>query len=254
MKIAAEAEDGSYAVLHKNQPIMYTALGAKAYAAPALFRMADGTFGLVAGDGGSNGNILLYTSEDLIDYANERQVTLPGLSSIAKLSCVYDLTEKQYLLNRYTYRVHTYTSSNLTDFSSTETPAAFAFAAVQNAPSDAVWASALDLTQAEYDKLTAKFTNPYNTSIDSVTKEVTVAVNGDARGRAGQGRGFAECHLFQRRDRNLYRPLECRRPGEGGHQQTRKRGIPSAAPSAALPTIPRRWRPSSRSGLILHCL
>ena len=182
MKIAAEAEDGSYAVLHKNQPIMYTALGAKAYAAPALFRMADGTFGLVAGDGGSNGNILLYTSEDLIDYANERQVTLPGLSSIAKLSCVYDLTEKQYLLYAEDQSgvVHTYTSSNLTDFSSTETPAAFAFAAVQNAPSDAVWASALDLTQAEYDKLTAKFTNPYNTSIDSVTKEVTVAVNGDA--------------------------------------------------------------------------
>ena len=85
MKIAAEEDDGSYAVLHKNQPIMYTALGAKAYAAPALFRMADGTFGLVAGDGGSNGTILFYTSDDLIDYANERQVTLPGLSSIAKL-------------------------------------------------------------------------------------------------------------------------------------------------------------------------
>ena len=183
MKIAAEEEDGSYTVLHKNQPILYTALGAKAYAAPALFRMANGTtFGLVAGDGGSNGTILFYTSDDLIDYANERQVTLPGLSSIAKLSCVYDLTEEQYLLYAEDQSgvIHTYTSSNLTDFSSTETPAAFAFAAVQNAPSDAVWASELALTQAEYDKLTAKFTNPYNTSIDSVTKEVTVAVGGDA--------------------------------------------------------------------------
>ena len=182
MKIAAEAEDGSYAVLHKNQPIMYTALGAKAYAAPALFRMANGTtFGLVAGDGGSNGNILLYTSEDLIDYANERQVTLPGLSSIAKLSCVYDLTEKQYLLYAEDQSgvVHTYTSSDLRNFVSTDA-SGFTFAQVQNAPSDAVWASELALTQKEYNKLTAKFTNPYNTSIDSVTKEVTVAVGGDA--------------------------------------------------------------------------
>ena len=183
MKIAAEEEDGSYAVLHKNQPIMYTALGAKAYAAPALFRMADGTFGLVAGDGGSNGTILLYTSDDLIDYANERQVTLPGLSSIQKLSCVYDLTEKQYLLYAEDQSgvVHTYTSSDLTDFASTETPAGFSFAAVQNAPSDAVWASELALTQAEYDKLTAKFTNPYNTELTGkVPEEVTVAVDGDA--------------------------------------------------------------------------
>ena len=183
MKIAAEEEDGSYAVLHKNQPIMYTALGAKAYAAPALFRMADGTFGLVAGDGGSNGTILLYTSDDLIDYANERQVTLPGLSSIQKLSCVYDLTEKQYLLYAEDQSgvVHTYTSSDLTDFASTETPAGFSFAAVQNAPSDAVWASELALTQAEYDKLTAKFTNPYNTELTGkVPEEVTVAVGGDA--------------------------------------------------------------------------
>ena len=183
MKIAAEAEDGSYAVLHKNQPIMYTALGAKAYAAPALFRMANGTtFGLVAADGGSNGTILFYTSDDLIDYANERQVTLPGLSSIAKLSCVYDLTEEQYLLYAEDQSgvVHTYTSEDLTSFTSTDA-SGFAFAQVENAPSDAVWASELALTQAEYDKLTAKFTNPYNTELTGkVPEEVTVAVDGNA--------------------------------------------------------------------------
>lgn len=164
MKIAAEAEDGSYTVLHKNQPILYTALGAKAYAAPALFRMADGTFGLVAADGGSNGNILLYTSDDLIDYANERQVALPGLSSIRKLSCVYDLTEAQYLLyaEDQSGEVHIYTSSDLRNFVSADA-SDFAFTQVEKVPSDAVWASALDLTQAEYDKLTAKFTNPSTT-------------------------------------------------------------------------------------------
>ena len=182
MKIAAEGEDGTFTVLHKNQPILYTALGAKAYAAPALFRMADGKFGLVAADGGSNGNILLYTSDDLIDYANERQVTLSGLSSIQKLSCVYDLTEAQYLLyaEDQSGAVHTYTSEDLTSFTSADA-SDFAFTQVQNAPSDAVWASALDLTQAEYDKLTAKFTNPYNTALTGeVPTEVTVAVNGDA--------------------------------------------------------------------------
>lgn len=164
MKIAAEGENGTFTVLHKNQPILYMALGAKAYTAPALFRMADGKFGLVAADGGSNGKILLYTSDDLIDYANERQVTLSGLSSIRKLSCVYDLTEAQYLLyaEDQSGEVHTYTSSDLRNFVSTDA-SDFAFTQVEKVPSDAVWASALDLTQAEYDKLTAKFTNPSTT-------------------------------------------------------------------------------------------
>lgn len=68
----------------------------------------------------------------------------------------------------------------MTSFTSTDA-SDFAFAQVQNAPSDAVWASELALTQAEYNKLTAKFTNPYNTALTGkVPTQVTVKVGDDA--------------------------------------------------------------------------
>src|SRR5699024_5993349 len=57
----------------------------------------------------------------------------------------------------------------------------YTFASLSGVPSDAVWATSIPLTQAEYDKLTAKYSNPYNTSITPVTQEVTVEENGDAQ-------------------------------------------------------------------------
>ena len=53
MMIAAEDEEGAYNVLHKEQPIMYTAQGTKTYVSPQIFRKADGTFGMIAADGGT---------------------------------------------------------------------------------------------------------------------------------------------------------------------------------------------------------
>lgn len=79
MKLAAESEDG-YEALHKDQPIMYTAKGAKAYVSPYIFRKADGeSFGLIAADGGNNNTLLLYDSEDLITYENERELQIEGI-------------------------------------------------------------------------------------------------------------------------------------------------------------------------------
>lgn len=136
MKIAAEEGNGTFTVLHKDQPILYTTQGAKAYAAPHLFRKADGTFGMVAADGGSNGKLLVYASQDLINYTEEQYVTLSDQSSITKLSCVYDMAAQQYLLYAADRDgvVHVYTSEDLSSFTSTGTTTEYSFAQVENVP------------------------------------------------------------------------------------------------------------------------
>ena len=98
MMIAAENEEGTYDVLHKEQPIMYTAQGAKAYVSPQVFRKADGTFGMIAADGGNNNKVFLYNTDDLITYTGETAVTLSGIANISKLYMIYDMTDEEYRL------------------------------------------------------------------------------------------------------------------------------------------------------------
>ena len=176
MMIAAEDENGTYNVLHKEQPIMYTAQGAKAYVSPQIFRKADGSFGMIAADGGNNGRVFLYNSEDLITYTGDTAVTLDGISNISKLHILYNMTEGKYKLyvENNAGTVYLLTSEDLTEFSAAERTE-YDFPAVENAPEYAAWASEIALTQAEYDKVTKKFTNPYNTSLNyNKVEEITV--------------------------------------------------------------------------------
>ena len=176
MMIAAEDENGTYNVLHKEQPIMYTAQGAKAYVSPQIFRKADGSFGMIAADGGNNGRVFLYNSENLITYTGETAVTLDGISNISKLHILYNMTEGKYKLyvENNSGTVYLLTSEDLTEFSAAERTE-YEFPAVENAPEYAAWASEIALTQAEYDKVTKKFTNPYNTSLNyNKVEEITV--------------------------------------------------------------------------------
>ncbi len=195
MMIAAEDEEGAYNVLHKEQPIMYTAKGSKAYVSPQIFRKADKTFGMIAADGGNSGKVFLYNSEDLITYTDETSVTLNGISNISKLYMFYDTTAKEYKLyvENKTGTVYLLTSKDLSEFSKAE-QADFVIPTVENAPEYATWASEIGLTQAEYDKVTAKFTNPYNTKAeytrptevtvkkDATTEEIKEALNEAANG------------------------------------------------------------------------
>ena len=176
MMLAAEDENGTYEVLHKEQPIMYTAKGAKAYVSPQIFRKADGTFGMIAADGGNNSRVFLYNSDDLITYTDEKEVTLNGVSNISKLYMIYDMTAEEYRLyvENKAGSVYLLTSKDLAEFSGAA-QTSFVIPTVENAPEYAAWASEIALTQAEYDKVTNKFTNPYNTSLEyNKVDEITV--------------------------------------------------------------------------------
>ena len=175
MKLAAEGEDG-YEALHKDQPIMYTAEGAKAYVSPYIFRKVDGTFGMAAADGGNNGKVFFYNSEDLTTYTDETEVTLPGISNISKLYIVYDMTAEEYriFVQNSSGTCYKLTSKDLKEFTDAERTE-FTFPEVEGAPDDAIWASETALTQEEYDRVTDKFTNPHNTSLDyNKVTEITV--------------------------------------------------------------------------------
>ncbi len=181
MMIAAENEEGTYDVLHKEQPIMYTAQGAKAYVSPQVFRKADGTFGMIAADGGNNNKVFLYNTDDLITYTGETAVTLSGIANISKLYMIYDMTDEEYRLYvaNIAGAVYLMTSDDLKEFSRAE-QTDFVIPEVTNAPEYAVWASKTALTQDEYDKVTKKFTNPYNTSLKyDKQDEITVQAGED---------------------------------------------------------------------------
>ena len=85
MKIAGETENG-FEVLHSNQPILYASKGTRSFGAAQIFRKGDGSFGAVASDGGSNGNLIFFTSEDLITYSGETLVSVPGVSSVSEVT------------------------------------------------------------------------------------------------------------------------------------------------------------------------
>ncbi len=190
MKLAAEGEDG-YEALHKDQPIMYTAEGTKAYVSPQIFRKADGSFGMIAADGGNNGKVFLYNSKDLTTYTDETSVTLPGISNISKLYAVYDMTAEEYRLFVENSAGTTYilTSKDLKTFTTADRTT-FTFPKVEKAPADAVWASETALTKDEYNKVTDKFTNPYNTSLDyNKVTEITINPGDDVETALNQAIG-----------------------------------------------------------------
>lgn len=171
MKLAEEGKEG-YEVLHKDQPILYSSIGAKKYAAPTIFRKADGSFGMIASDGGS-GTVIVYDSKDLTTYENQRSAVLP-VNKIEKMTCVYDSADQVYKV--FVQAADNVTLLTTTDFETFENKgvSSYKFKEVENAPTDAVWAEEEALTKAEYTKVAEKFKNPYNTDLKVTAKDVTV--------------------------------------------------------------------------------
>lgn len=167
---------GEAKALHKDQPILYTSIGNKEYAAPTIMRDSDGEgFYMVAADG-SAGQIITYTSEDLITFENEKAVNTGDVSGIRRINALYDLTDEQFEIYMGTDEgTYFMSSKNMKEFS---TPIRIEYDFDEEkvaAPKDAVQASEIGLTAKEYEKVVEKFTNPYNTSLGSLpTEEIKV--------------------------------------------------------------------------------
>ena len=167
MKIAQEDGDG-FAVLHSNQPILYSSQGTRSFGAAQIFRKADGSFGVVATDGTSSGNLVFFDSEDLISYSNEKLVSVPGVSGIQSVNCVYDSADEVYriFVQDGNDNIWTAESSDLNTISSVEA-GDYTFPTVEGAPEDALNPYTAALTQAEYDALVQKFATITNTGVEA---------------------------------------------------------------------------------------
>lgn len=186
MKLAAEGEQG-YSALHKDQPVLYPVQNTYEekrnpipMAAPEILRKADGSFAVVAAYGGNSGTMLVYDSADLITYTNERRVTLPGIGSIGKLDCVYDSKDEAYKLfvQQSDGSVYLITTKDFEAFDESK-QASHVFEEVDGVPEDALQAAGISLTQAEYDALAKKFTNPANTKITGKPKDIEINKGAD---------------------------------------------------------------------------
>lgn len=165
MKIAGES-DGSYSVLHSNQPILYASKGTKSLSSAQIFRKADGSFGVVAADGGNNSNLILFDSADLITYSNERMLSVPGVAAIKAVNCVYDSADNVYkiFIQDGNDDIWVAESADLTAIDSV-TASDYTFPSVTGAPDDAVTPWTAALTQAEYDAVVKKFASIQNTGV-----------------------------------------------------------------------------------------
>ncbi len=167
MKIAGEGDEG-FSVLHSNQPVLYASKGTKSFGAAQIFRKADGSFGVVATDGGNNGNLIFFASEDLITYSDETLVTIPGVTGISDANCVYDSANEVYkiFVKDADGNVWVSESKDLVTAGSASV-SDYTFRSVEGTPEDAVHPYVTALTQAEYDAVFTKFASISNTGVQA---------------------------------------------------------------------------------------
>ncbi len=167
MKIAGEGDEG-FSVLHSDQPVLYASKGTKSFGAAQIFRKADGSFGVVATDGGSNGNLIFFASEDLITYSDETLVTIPGVKSISDVNCVYDSANEVYKIFVQDADGNVWVSESADLVTAGSVSASdYTFRSVEGTPEDALHPYVTALTQAEYDTVFTKFATISNTGVQA---------------------------------------------------------------------------------------
>lgn len=111
----AYSEDGvGFQELNHNSGILFAkatendngSLNAKSLKNPYIFYLTDGTFGVVAvrtaadgeNDEESKGRVLLFTSEDLLQYKEIGLIDLKGDTYVSDIKCQYDEDKKVYII------------------------------------------------------------------------------------------------------------------------------------------------------------
>jgi GH43 family beta-xylosidase len=114
MHLAVSEDGASFQPLNHNSGVLFAkatanddlTLNAKSLKNPHIFHMADGTFGVVAvrtePDGGndaqSKGQIILFTSPDLLKYKEIGLIDLKGDTFVYDVACRYDEVKKSYVI------------------------------------------------------------------------------------------------------------------------------------------------------------
>ena len=166
----ALSEDGKNFTALNNQKAVFYPSKDQRLGSPSLFRKPDGTYGLIASQNNSNSNILVFDSEDLLYYSNQRVVKLNNKGIVVTDPVVV------YDSSIMAYQVFWKDKSGAGYMAETTDFVTFSDAAPtdynkQDADEDcilpdyAIETSVFELTKEEYDRINNKYGKLYNTGI-----------------------------------------------------------------------------------------
>lgn len=183
----AYREDGKpFQALNHNSGVLFAkatqnengTLRAKSLKNPYLFRMADGTFGVVAvrteadgqQDEESRGAVLFFTSEDLLQYQEIGLIDLQSDAHVSDVACEYDESSQAYVIrwsneNGGHYRNRVQDLFDLTCAGVPETAEAFTLEAVSADIEGMQHRNVIRVPRETADRLIGRLTVPENVAI-----------------------------------------------------------------------------------------
>ncbi|MEE0419765.1 MAG: immunoglobulin-like domain-containing protein [Lachnospiraceae bacterium] len=170
----ALSEDGKeYTALNKEKGIFYPT-GNKQLGSPSLFRKPDGSFGMIASQDNRDNKVLIYDSEDLIYYGNERIVTLTDSGIVKDPIAEYDPSVMAYRIYWVDAAGQGY-EARTRDFVNFTAPAKADYSRERvtgTVPRYAKEYASLGLSRDEYETLEKKYGILHNTGIQKPDDQV----------------------------------------------------------------------------------
>lgn len=182
LHIAVSRDGVAYTSLNGGKGILYPLAGSKKMRTPSVFRNIDGTFGLIASDNQNSGSVILFDSNDLTTYTNERLLILSETQVVKNPVCSYDEKRKIYAINWIDENGKRYESlsRDLKSLVKTvETDYYPKSESLRNIPESAMDASVIPLTEQEYNIIVNKYASVYNTGVEPL-QDVIVKRNTQA--------------------------------------------------------------------------
>lgn len=177
----AYSQDGeNYTALHNNQAILYTSKGSNKMGSPTIFRKSDGTYGLIATDDNNSSFIIVFDSEDLLTYTNERYVEVNAAGiNVENPICYYDTAVGAYRVDFEgpDGKSYTTTTTDFERFTDLEESEYIKADVDGNLPADAIEAGVLEVTESEYNRVMKKYDRVVNTGIEDIA-DVEIKIGG----------------------------------------------------------------------------
>lgn len=187
------SEDGeSYRSLLNNTGVLFAkSVGAtsKFLKAPYIFRMKDGSFGVLAvrvndaaNTADQNGTVMLYTSKDLVKYEEVGLVTLPGGHSVSDPFCSYNAYSDEYVVSWIDSKTGNGYCSTTADFKQFSDPSNLPSLKENMTDTDidyAIESNVIPVTADEAKYILNKLEGVVNTTVDNAEIKATVGDNID---------------------------------------------------------------------------
>lgn len=95
----AYSQNGEFIPLNNGKAILYPLVGSRKMGAPHIFKKNSGGFGLITSDNQSGRGVILYDSNNLIDYSDERLIILSDKLEVKDPICEFDNELKSYRIS-----------------------------------------------------------------------------------------------------------------------------------------------------------